>query len=271
MPEPSAAARLLYRVNRASLFRRRLRVFGTPMRASSADRLLALALTDLGLLAGAERRIFEALIRPGDRVVDVGANLGVFTLLASRSAGPGGEVFALEPEPSLADLLEENVEGARAANVRVLRLAAGAARGRATLACSPVNSGDNRLDPGFAAPGVEVEVAPLDELVGGEVDFVKIDVQGREADVLAGMRGLLGRSPRARLLLEYSPDGLERCGASGPALLGSLRSLGFQLFEAGRGGTLAPVDEGRLARLRGYFGYTNLLASRDLPAQLPQR
>jgi FkbM family methyltransferase len=173
----------------------------------------------------------------GRRVVDLGANVGWFAVQAVLA---GAEVDAFEPVPAIAAIAQRNV--ARAMEVgagkgRVHVLAAGAERGAATIALSGSNHGDNRvLDDGAApddmggAETVTIEIAPVDEIVQGPVDFLKVDTQGSEWMALQGARRLLESSPSIALLLEFWPYALR--GAEPEALLAHLDGLGFTLGKA---------------------------------------
>lgn len=154
--------------------------------------------------------VFRAGLRPGDVFVDVGANVGYFTLLASGRVGPTGAVVALEPSPAMTARLEANLAAnPGTANVRRVAAAAGAAEGRAWLHLGPsVSEGHTSLiaGPGFT-PEAEVRVAPLGDLLTAEeaarVRFIKVDVEGWEAEVARGLPGLLDRLPDgAELLFE---------------------------------------------------------------------
>ncbi len=261
-PPSRALSRLLQRINGAGVFSRRIHLWGSRLRACSADRLLALWLLRLGLLGRAEAAAIRRLAPPGGRAVDVGANQGAFTLLLSRLVGPSGEVVAVEPDPGLFEALGSNCRENGAVNVELHRIAASDRDGHGVLHRSTLNRGDNRLDsdPG---PGddVAIELARLDDVLRGRaVDLVKIDVQGHEPRVLAGLQATLSSGHRPVLLFEFFPDGIRAAGYDPGGFLESLRRLGYVVLSLGPGGEERPLDARALDRLRGPLGYVDLLA-----------
>lgn len=151
-----------------------------------------------------ETQWLEAHVSAGDTVVDIGANIGYFTMLMARAVGPGGRVHAFEPVDENADLLERSVAENRFDDrVVAHRMALGNVTGAAalatlTLAAGSQNSGGSFLaGPADVPSGHErrtVAVSRLDDLVLGErVSLVKIDVEGAEPLVFDGARGLLRR------------------------------------------------------------------------------
>src|SRR5258708_27788033 len=96
-----ALARLLSWFNLLPFWKRTVRVWGLELRSVSFDRLLYLFLHRLGWMGREEKAFLEQRIRPGMHVVDVGANLGLYTLLLSRLVGESGTVVAFEPDPEL--------------------------------------------------------------------------------------------------------------------------------------------------------------------------
>src|SRR5438105_3556955 len=103
--------------------------------------------------------------------------------------------------------------------------------GRSRLFRSSFNAGDHRLhdSPDEARESVAVEVVALDAVLHDRsgVDFVKMDVQGSEGAVLDGMIGVLAKSPRVKLMVEFWPAGLARAGTGAARFLARLASLGF--------------------------------------------
>ncbi len=174
------------------------------------------------------------LVRPGDTVIDVGANVGVYTLRLAHLVGPSGRVFAVEPEPGNLALLRANVERNGHTNVTVLPVAASDHDGELDLSLSPDNQGDHRVIPGAGGrASVRVRAARLDGLLAdaGPVSLIKLDVQGAEGLALAGLERTLARSPDAALLFELWPWGLEAAGTPAPRLLSWLSARGYT-FEA---------------------------------------
>lgn len=185
-----------------------------------------------------ETRLFTAHIRPGCKVVDLGANVGWFAVQAILA---GAEVHAFEPVPFIADLAERNIERAnqKGPGRGVLhRFAAGASPGTATILLAEGNHGDNRvLDEGGARPGdlpdaqeLEIRIERVDDHVRGPARVLKIDTQGSEWLALQGARELLAASPELALLLEFWPYALRGCEPA--ELLDFLVAEGFTLGKA---------------------------------------
>jgi FkbM family methyltransferase len=180
-------------------------------------------------------RLMDAAVRPGAIVVDVGANIGYNTVYASRLVGPRGSVIAIEPATDNLRVLRENLAANALANVVVHAVAAGRARDERDLFLRGDVSAVNSLfeqSVYAAVTGVErVTIAPLDDLVDGEADLVKIDVEGAELDALAGMTRLL-RSSRVQLIVEWHPRLQEAAGYAADALPRALLDRGFTLRAA---------------------------------------
>lgn len=256
-------AAVLGRLNRAAIWRRRVRVAGLDVTAPSMDRLLYLWLHRCGLMGDEEVRLFGSLVRPGMRVIDVGANVGLYTLLLARLAGEAGRVHAFEPEPTLFASMRGNCSANGAGNVIPVNVALGAERGRTTFYRNAFNSGDNRLGGlGWSAEKVEVEVSRLDDFPLGKVDFIKMDVQGYELGVFRGMDGVLAANPGVEIYFEFWPRGLRTAGTDPDEVLEHLRSRGFRLYRP-HGTRLTEVSDGKAlqAELPG-MRFANLLASR---------
>ncbi len=255
---------LLYDLNHAPIWRRGFKVWDRRMRAASLDRLVFLALHRAGVMGKEEARLLEKLVKPGMQILDVGANIGLYTLLLARLAGESGKVFAFEPEPNLFSTLCENCEGNGAHNVTPFQCAAGEANGRATFQRATFNSGDNRLGASKSgAESIEVEVARLDEVLPVRtVDLIKLDVQGHELAALIGMEKLLASSPDVRVLFEFWPAGLRAANASPELLFKFFHDRDFLIHEL-EGGQPHPLDvPAALVEKLGAKRYTNLLASR---------
>jgi FkbM family methyltransferase len=163
--------------------------------------------------------VLRYLIRPGDRCVDVGANVGLHTVRMAKLAGPGGEVIAIEPDPGLARRARDNVALNQLDNVRVLALAASDRDGdRVALyraqAQDPNHARASLLPHAYlGGPSAEVETVTIDQACPGPVALIKIDVEGHEAAVVAGARRVIAEHAPA-IVFEYAPElltGPEQC------------------------------------------------------------
>jgi FkbM family methyltransferase len=132
--------------------------------------------------------------------IDVGANIGYFSCLMSKLAGPAGKVLAVEPEPNNLKLLEQNLKINRLTNVTVHACALGAGEGSAMLGLyKPANRGRHSIVDTDAKSRIEVRVRTLDDLAkssGSRVaswSLVKIDVEGYEGFVMEGAKETLPR------------------------------------------------------------------------------
>ena len=158
-----------------------------------------------------ETLIFNRLVDSGAVVVDVGANWGYFTLLAAERVGRNGRVLALEPNPALFARLQANVVQNGFGNVTCLDVAAADQPGEMPFidAGSIANSGLSRFArvaerSDFLASTVQLD-ALLDYAAIERVRLVKIDVEGAESRVLAGMRRGMARRRYDHVLLEFHP------------------------------------------------------------------
>lgn len=167
----------------------------------------------LGTYEREAQRVFVDVIREGDVVVDIGANVGFFTLLAAKLAGPRGAVYAFEPFPRNLDYLNRHVAANALANVHVLPVALSSQAGTAFFSAGANPASGQLSDRGE----VEVRTETLDALVAsGRVappQFLKIDVEGGEAAVLAGAAAVLERHRPAILLSSHGYKLRDRCAA----------------------------------------------------------
>ena len=220
-----------------------------------------------------ETRLVKRLVGPGQVALDVGANIGYYTLILARLVGPQGRVVAFEPGPTNAEILRANVALNGYGNVEVWPVALSSRSGRERLFLSEENSGDHRLgsDAEERRASVDVEVVRLDERLDDlppRVDFVKMDIQGAEAAALEGMEGLLRRDRDVRILSEFWPEALRGFGSDAVAHLEAMRGLGFRLYHVDRvrEGLVEVTPDALLASGPVAQGrHTNVLYSRTPP------
>jgi FkbM family methyltransferase len=193
-------------------------------------------------------------VRPGMVVVDVGANVGLYTLHAARLVGSGGKVHSFEPTPETFQVLKDNVQvnGFLEGGTVALHQAAVTDRtGAAELRIFRDNCGQNTLffEP-QGAERVEVSTVSLDEALAAEprVDVIKIDAEGAEPLVLRGMRGILHKNAGIRILIEFAPVHLRRAGVAPRDFLDEIEALGLDVRRIeDETGELLEVSAGKLA------------------------
>jgi len=187
-----------------------------------------------------EQRFLQGLDLAGETVYDVGAYQGVFTLFFARAVGEKGRVVVFEPNPRSHQRILENVDLNGFTHVRVFAMALGNARGVAKLAYrrseAEMGSLHGDLQAGIAgkpdAATVDVPVDTLDGLIEREglppPDFVKVDVEGAEADVLAGMVHTLD-TRRPRLFIEIHGAGRTGKLANARHVVEFLHARGYRM------------------------------------------
>ena len=209
-----------------------------------------------------EIRFVRRLLKPGMRVVDVGANLGVYAVTMALGVGAGGRVWAYEPAPDTAARLERNLALNGCAQATVVRAAMSERPGTLSFAV-----GDRPELNKVAEGGLSVEATSVDTAAGGwgEVDFIKLDVEGHEREAVLGGQAFF-RDAAPLVMLEVMHQGhLES------AALDLLAAAGYGAYRLLPGlSMLEPVDwaetpDGFLLNLFACKPATaRVLASRDL-------
>ena len=183
---------------------------------------------------------FASLLSPGMTVMDIGANIGLFTLVAAHRVGPRGMVHAFEPTPCLAEHIRANLALNGLENVELNEVAISDSMGHAVLhIATSDNLGENTIVAGAPdAPGtvgLQVPTVTLDDYAArcspAGVDVIKIDIEGAEPMALRGARGLLSDDRSPLLILEMNPRALKMGGSSVDELLDLLNSFGYQFYK----------------------------------------
>lgn len=174
-----------------------------------------------------ERALLRDIIKPGMTIIDVGANIGIYTRYLADIAGHGAAIYAFEPSPLNFIRLRNNVQSHH--NVTLVEAAVGEQKGVAELFLSDKANVDHRMyDSGDRRQKIGVALVSLDEYfpAGTRIDFIKIDVQGHEYSVLKGAVRILKENPQVVCLLEFWPFGLAKAGIRPADLLQFITELG---------------------------------------------
>ena len=217
-----------------------------PMVLSTRDQVISRAIFATGEWEPDELAILRHFVKPGMTAFDVGANIGVHSLTLAQLVGPHGAVHSFEPTHVFARL-QKNVDiNGFAARIRLNHCAVGATKGTMRLVATKpgaelFSSRSTPLDPSVGtAQFLEFPMITLDEYCAEKgierIDFLKVDVEGGEPEVLAGAVSLLARGAIRCVLFEFSEPCLVNCGESPEKLLASIRNSGFQLRFLDRSG-----------------------------------
>lgn len=210
-----------------------------------------------------EFRLLARLLKPGMTFIDIGANMGLYTLFAASRVGETGRVVAIEPSTREMQILKDNVEQNALGNVRLYPVALSDRASEAELLVARFeHSGHNTLGAFGYNTALDhrenVRTMRLDELVQSEkldrVDVFKMDIEGAELAALRGAGDTLERF-RPVVLLELSDRALQHQSSTSADVLALLTQYGYRFFGFA-------VDTGLPTRLepRKHFGSENIIA-----------
>ena len=197
--------------------------------------------------------VLFSFIKEDTVFLDIGANIGFFSLKMSRRLGPNGRVYGFEPHPLLYDLLCRNVyvNGLRDV-VTCFKLALSDKNTHATLQYPVGHLGGGHVGAGDASGHtlVDAELKRLDDVLGADFrcDLVKIDVEGHEINVLDGMKNIVVNSPQIKILFEK----LMPNAGTEAALDAYFAELGLSLYGVCQDASLVALGAGALAQWGGY-------------------
>lgn len=191
-------------------------------------------------------KLFKKVVKEGDTVVDLGANIGYFTILAAKLVGRNGKVFAFEPGPKNFEYLSKNIELNNYQNVKVEQKAVSDRNGKTKLFLCPYDSGHHTINQSngieayrLGRPGkvssIDIETVALDNYLKEKtekVNVMKIDIEGAEALAFSGMKEILARNKDIRIFLEFFPLLIEKMGNSPQEFIESLLK-DFNIFVIG--------------------------------------
>ena len=214
--------------------------------------------------------VFSKVLREGTTVIDIGANIGYFTLLAASRVGESGKVFAFEPEPQNYALLVKNINVNGFKNVQPFQKAVSRSTGKMALYLG-TQSGTHSLFSvrETTTKSITVDLVSLDEFFKEKkcaIDVIKVDVQGAEMDVLMGMQTLIKDNYYLKIFTEFEPD-LEHAGFSVKEYWNKLTEFGFRYIylinEEGRKLEVADLQYAMEFCNTGQIASVNLLCSKN--------
>lgn len=210
-------------------------IHGHKMYLDSTD---SIGLSIKGTFEEFETESIQKEIKNGDIVLDIGANIGYYTLIFAKLVGESGRVYAFEPEPNNFALLKKNVEINGYQNVILVQKAVSNKSGKTNLYLHKISGGGHRI---FQAPEnsnfIEIDVTSLDDYfknVNVIIDFMKVDVEGSEVGVIEGMSTLLQKSKNLKIMTEFIPSFISKFGVRPENYLKMLIDNRFELYDIDR-------------------------------------
>lgn len=183
-----------------------------------------------------ETQLLKKIIKKNSTVIDIGANIGYFTLLLAKLVGPDGKVFSFEPDPNNFSILEKNVKVNGYSNVVLTQKAISDKTETTKLYLCKYSNGMHRIYESEMCEGhVEIESSRLDDFFksikfDGEVNFIKIDTEGSEVKVIHGIKNILKANKDIKILVEFEPGSIVQSGYLPKELLTEIRSHGFKII-----------------------------------------
>jgi FkbM family methyltransferase len=153
--------------------------------------------------------IFSKILKPGDVFFDVGANIGLMTLFASKAVGVSGEVHSFEPEPDTFRILSKNIEINNAENIKLNNIALGSEQKEGLIYPNmEINRGASSIVKQDGSVGKKIRINTLDQYLKNvsplNIKLIKIDIEGYELEMLKGAKHLLQTNNAPILCIEYS-------------------------------------------------------------------
>lgn len=259
----AAAAKHHYRRTTVKLKKDPSKVVSILGNKMKLDRNDSLELSVWGVYEPYETSLFQQASKPGLTALDIGANIGYYTLIMAKGIGPKGRIYAFEPDRENLSTLQENLGlNGYEKNVQVEQLAISDQAGALQLYVAEDNLGDHRA---YETPGrkaVTVPTLSIDAYLKGQtVDLIKIDVQGAEGPVLKGMRKTIGKSKHLTVFTEFWPNGMRAAGFEPREAWDVLEGGGFKIENIReRERRLEPIDFETIER--DYPDGTNLLCTK---------
>jgi len=194
---------------------------------------LSMELATNGIWEKIETEFMLKTIKKGDIVIDIGANIGYFTLLFAKCVGQNGKVFAFEPEPKNFELLKKNISVNKYENVVCENSAVSNKNEKIKLYLSEKSVGQHRIYSSgeVSDNSVLVDSITVDDYFKNinkeKITFIKIDAEGTEFFILKGMEKLLDKIDFLKIILEFDPNQIRDSGCDPIDLLNFLKNKGF--------------------------------------------
>lgn len=241
-------------------------VCGHKMFLDSQD---SLNLSVNGIYEPTETELINREIRPGDVVLDIGANIGYYTLQMAKLVGSSGKVYAFEPDPTNFEILLKNISLNEYNNIVPINKAVSDKTGDALLFLNEENKGDHRLySSQDSRSSKKVKTISIDDYFSKKkikISFIKMDIQGSEVKAFNGMKKIISQNKKLKIISEFWPEGISMAGDNSKKYFNSLLQKGFLIKEISE--TKKSIEITSQKKLSSYFkdnpkDFTNIFCVR---------
>jgi FkbM family methyltransferase len=206
----------------------------------------------------------------GGVCVDLGANVGLYSILMAKQVGNEGEVYSFEPGKIAYCLMKANIEINQLDNITPINVAVSDKSGLGKLFVCGTGDSDNTLgdtsNPNDVRAQIDIDLVALDDYFKGKkIDFIKMDIQGSEYLALKGANRILKNNPHIKILMEYCPHSLIDMGVSPAEFLNYVRSIGFDIELLSESSPTRLISDNELIDLVGpgkKYSYVDVLLTR---------
>lgn len=213
--------------------------------------------------------IIKQLLTPTSNVLDIGANIGFYSVQLAEQTGAGGKVYCFEPDAVNFKHLQKETKSFK--QIELFQKAVAAENGKLTLYTSDLLNIDHRTyEPESYSGKYDVEKISIDSFIQNKfkVDFIKMDIQGFEMDALNGMQETLKANNDLVMLTEFWPYGLQQAGSSAVAVFDFFTKLDFKVYQLIKNKLQQLTRDEVLAMKVDFLSDTNVWISRKSLAHI---
>ena len=190
----------------------------------------------LGAFEPYQMALFRQIVKPGMTVIDIGANIGLYSVIAGRLVGDNGKVFSFEPENKNYEFLSNNIKANNLKNVLLNKTAISNEKSTKNLFLFSENTGSYSLvDNRKTNISIPVQTDTLDNILKQQsinrVDVIKMDIEGAEYMAFEGMLQIISNSTNLTMMIEFFPNAIKRFNKDPLQFLNKIKSLGFKISE----------------------------------------
>jgi len=243
--------------------------YGTKMFINKNDEVISKSLVLNKVWEYSESEFFKKLITKGMNIIDIGANIGYFSILFSKLTGDSGKVFSFEPEPNNFQFLLKNIQANNSSNIIPFNKAVSNYDGKINLFLSRSNIGDHRMinfnSDREVRNRIEIESVKLDTAIPKDqkIDLIKMDIQGSEMKAIDGMKRILGENNKMVLVTEFWPYAIKQSGYEPEDFFNVLNTYGFKIYTLEGSSKIPVAKDFKMIHKYSSLDYTNLICEKS--------